>query len=638
MSTEITPSRKSRLPKSLPSVALDSGPVSWTLYLVDGSLLAIFLGLVFLLGVFPMKDTDFWWHLRTGDWIRTTGQVPTHDLYTFTVADHAWTDLHWMFQLAISWGYQHGGVVALNLAKCVITCAAVALLILCKRREWPLWAMLLAWIPALLVLSGRMYVRPETLTLLYLSGFLAVLCSWERAPLLAFLLPPIQLAWVNTQGLFVLGPIVLGFALLEAVLRPHAFSDSRKRWWKIVGVATVLTGLVCFVNPYGIRGALYPLELAGTMGNPLFSETIAELTPIPTFIKRNVGWSNLPLQLHIATMILGGLSFLIPMTWVLLQRASSSSAPSEPESKPGKTKEGKVKGDGKPRRKRLKGKHSLPEIAEEPAWRLSVFRLCLYVAFSVLSWQATRNSHQFAAVVGAITAWNFGAWGAAINAKRSQEGTRFPAVPRVAMFVALSLLLLLVGSGKFYAMTGEGRVIGLGEEPLWYPHDAVKFCGKLGMPERFLSFHDGYSALYDYHNGPDRKVFADARLEVIGPELYERYLNLKQRIATNDASWPRELDQLGRPAVLVGHADNSSLGAVLMANSHWRCVWFDAIAAVFVHDSFTGATETHTVDFAARHYRPDPAVEPKGIAALTASAKALWSVSYTHLDVYKRQA
>ena len=146
-----------------------------------------------------------------------------------------WIDLHWLFQVAISWVYEHGGVVALNLAKCVVTCVAVLLLVTARRRDWPVWVMLLAWLPALLVLGGRMYVRPETLTLLYLSIFLAVVTRWDRYPSLAAALAVVQVAWVNSQGLFVLGPIILVFALIDAALRRGAFAPERRRWWRIVG-------------------------------------------------------------------------------------------------------------------------------------------------------------------------------------------------------------------------------------------------------------------------------------------------------------------------------------------------------------------------------------------------------------------
>ena len=76
-------------PRSEPSVrgrrrepALPSGRPGAAV--IDGSLVLLFLALTFLLGVFPLKDADFYWHLRTGDLIRKTGQIPRVDFYTFT--------------------------------------------------------------------------------------------------------------------------------------------------------------------------------------------------------------------------------------------------------------------------------------------------------------------------------------------------------------------------------------------------------------------------------------------------------------------------------------------------------------------------------------------------------------------------
>src|SRR5262249_294741 len=151
---------------------------------------------------------------------------------------HRWIDLHWGFQVLLSWGYQHGGVVALNLAKSVITCAAVLLLLTARRRDWPAWLMLLVWLPALYILAGPMYVRPETLSLLYLATFLAILTRIDERPKLAFLLPIVQVCWVNTQGLFAFGPLVLALALLDAAMRPGAFSREKRPWWKLVLSAT----------------------------------------------------------------------------------------------------------------------------------------------------------------------------------------------------------------------------------------------------------------------------------------------------------------------------------------------------------------------------------------------------------------
>lgn len=591
----------------------------WVLRLVDWILIAAFLSLTFLLGVFPLKDTDFWFHLRTGDLIRETGRIPTTDLYTYKVPDAPWTDLHWVFQVGISWVYERGGFVALNLAKCAITCVAVFLLITARRREWPVWVMLLAWLPALLVLSGRMYVRPETLTLLYLSAFLAIVSRWDRWPALALALPLIQIAWVNSQGLFILGPIVLTFGLIDAACQPAAFSAQGRRKWRWLGSAAVLTGLACLVNPYFLRGALYPLELASTMRNPIFSDTIAELSPLPRFIQQT-RMRNLPLQLHIATIFLGALSFVIPIFWTALVRFDPPPSPAanhEPAA-------------ARPRRKKAKpAKARRPEATDSPApgWRLSPFRLLLFGAFTLLSWQATRNSHQFAAVVGAVTAWNFAEWAAAVRARRMRfepVRPRSGLVPRLATLTAIAVVFALVASGWFYAMTGEGRTVGLGAQPLWYAFDAVKFAGRPEMPPRFLGFHNGTAPLYEYFHGPSRKVFADARLEVIGPALYRQYLELEKQIVTTEpASWERALDAAERPVVLVDNEHNAEVGGALLAGRHWRCVWFDPVATVFVHDSHELIVRDHGVDFAARHYRDPRDQERATSAELIASTKAL---------------
>ncbi len=596
-------------------------------------MIVMFLVLTFLLGAFPLKDADIYWHLRTGDLIRQTLRVPQVDIFTFTREGVPWIDLHWIFQVSISWLYEHGGVVALNVAKCSVTCLAVLILLTARRPDWPLPVLVLAWLPALLLLGGRIYVRPETLTLFYLAVFLAVILRWDRFPRLAFLLPVVQVAWVNSQGLFVLGPILVTFALLDAALRFGVFAPERRRWWRTILVSSLATGLACLINPYGIKGALYPLELAGTMSNPIFSKHVAELTPIPVFIK-NVGLSNLPLQIHLFTMLLGGLSFLVPLSWRISVSLKQRGAPATNVASPEPTgSETEAAPRGKKRSRNPRGraaKAAAPLVREaSPAesWQLSPFRLLLFAAFSYLSLQATRNSHQFAAVVGTVTAWNFGEWAAAIRNRRQMqarvETARWAIPARTLAFAAVAVALLWVGSGLFFRMTGEGRTIALGEDALWFPHAAARFAGKAGMPTRFLSFHDAHAALFEYYHGPERKVYIDPRLEVAGADLYRRYMHLGEQIKKDQPGWEEQLAEMQRPVILNDHVYNSEVGATLLRSTHWRCVWFDAIAAVFVHDSVRSVPPADTVDFAARHFRPGPSNVTRDPAELAAFGKAI---------------
>ena len=325
MSTESPPELLEKLkqtPAQTRSTPIEKPPArsSWRVRLMDGGLIALFLTLTFLLGAFPLKDTDFYWHLRTGDWIRQTGWVPRTDLFTFSRVGVPWIDLHWIFQIGISWVYEHGGIVALTLAKCCVTCVAMLVLISARRREWPVWVIILAWLPALLVLGGRMYVRPETLTLLYLSLFLAILFRWDRHPLTG----PIFTRHSGRMG-------QLARALRaradrarssgsstppcdSAFLTPSAKSGGVRFWRRPCSPAQPARQSLLHH-----RSAL-PARAGRNDEQPDFLAEHRRVEADSRLHSRSGqrGLLNLPIQLHFATMILGALSFLVPLVWLIV--------------------------------------------------------------------------------------------------------------------------------------------------------------------------------------------------------------------------------------------------------------------------------------------------------------------------------
>ena len=230
----------------------------------------------------------------------------------------------------------------------------------------------------------------------------------------------------------------------------------------------------------------------------------------------------------------------------------------------------------------------------------------LFGVFSWLSWKATRNSHQFAAVVGALTAWNFGEWAAAVRNRHDRAKGQAPSGPavarRLATLAVLTVGCVLVGSGRYFSWVGEGRTVGLGEARLWFPHEATKFAGRPGMPERFVVYHNGLAGLFVYYNGPGQKLYADARLEVVGPELYARYQALGRMIGEGRPGWQARLASLGDPGLIVDLLQDGSHGiaAHLLADPGHACVWFDPMAAVFLPR--TGRLPVEPVDFRAMHF------------------------------------
>src|ERR1700730_15013147 len=131
------PAEKSERPgrQGAEAAELRSEPSLWAARARDGLLIVLFLILTFVLGSFPLKDADIYWHLRTGYLIRQTGKIPDKAIFTFPRADTPWIDLHWIFQVSISWLYEKGGVFALNVAKCAVTCLAMLILLTARKRQ-----------------------------------------------------------------------------------------------------------------------------------------------------------------------------------------------------------------------------------------------------------------------------------------------------------------------------------------------------------------------------------------------------------------------------------------------------------------------------------------------------------------------
>ena len=183
-------------------------------------ILVVELGaLAFLLGCYELFDPDIWWHLRSGQWILEQHRAPFLDIFTFSSSDLVWVDLHWGFQVALALAYALAGVAGMILMASAAGCAATLIAMTAREPVWPRWVAVLCWLPALALMAMRFDPRPEIFSLVYLACFLAVLFRVHRRPTLAWSLPLVQVLWVNTHGLFVLGPIVLGCYLVECAAR-----------------------------------------------------------------------------------------------------------------------------------------------------------------------------------------------------------------------------------------------------------------------------------------------------------------------------------------------------------------------------------------------------------------------------------
>lgn len=253
----MTEPSRGRLSRHLPTLWLGSG-----------------LALGFLLALFPLINTDIWWHLAAGRRIVEQAAFLYEDPFSISAAGRAWIDLHWLFQLAAYVVHAVGGIGALVWVKALLVGAGVLLLVLGaeqaagkSNRALLVAGTLIGIVPV----RHLILARPIIVTLLLLAGFFFVLervrAGGDRR--LLWLLPLLQIVWANCQGLHPLGPVVVACYLIAVVVGgllvrsgvqrfDEGFTAASVRLLPWVLVACIAAACV---SPYGFDAWRLPLRL-----------------------------------------------------------------------------------------------------------------------------------------------------------------------------------------------------------------------------------------------------------------------------------------------------------------------------------------------------------------------------------------
>src|SRR5437868_6237701 len=214
----------------------------------------------FVAGASPIADGDIYWHLAAGREMVQRATVLTSDPFSVSAAGRSWVDVHWLFQLAAYAVHSSGGLFGLVLAKCaLVACGAVVLLSAVEPRARQLFVVIL--LAALVSARQLLVLRPVIATMLFLAVDFLQLERFREDGRARHLVPLVfvQILWVNVQGLFALGPAVIGAYAVGALVSE---SRSREDLQALSWVLVACLGASC-VSPYGLHAlALPPVLLA----------------------------------------------------------------------------------------------------------------------------------------------------------------------------------------------------------------------------------------------------------------------------------------------------------------------------------------------------------------------------------------
>jgi hypothetical protein len=464
---------------------------------------------------------DLGFHLEAGNHVLGGNGWPSNDPFTFTVADHAYIDTSWGYQVMLALLERAFGPAGLVLFNAGLVLAAFVLLwataSLYRVRPLPLTLLLLL---AGLVAEPRFQVRPELWSHLLLALLLYLLHRHRaRGDLPLWTLVPLFLVWANSHSLFLLGWAVLACFVVGSFLQDRRL-DRNLLKWSAVAVAVTL------VNPYGWRAPLFALSLSTRMREAnVFARNIGEFqSPLSQVVSEQLQF-----------FLLSATSFFL---LVLLALAV------------------------------------LLPLARERRYTC----LLLTLIFLPLSLSMIRNTPLLALTCLPGMAWALSA------IPRGGWNPRWAALRRIGGRAAVALVVLgsvalslRVVSDAHYIGARRLDRFGLGWNHLALPLDFGAYADRVDLRGPGLNHLNFGGTLIWTRPDP---VFIDGRLEVMGEEFFEDYREaldspqgLEVCVARYGIRWvvfPYRL----RPDLLLG----------LSGDPRWRLAYVDHLAALFLRD------------------------------------------------------
>jgi hypothetical protein len=213
-----------------------------------------------------LKDPDIWWHLRNAEILLSTHHFIRADTFSFTVNGQPWIDPEWLAEIPYYLGMKLWGERGLFLVMLIAVELIIAgVLLLCYRRTGDAKAAFLAtWVA---VLFASINIGPRTILFGWLC-FIAemlILEAYRKGHDHLWWLAPLFVLWINLHGSWMIGLAFFALFIASGLVGGAWGSIEATRWTpqqlrKLAVVCGVSIAML-FINPYGWRLVVYPLDL-----------------------------------------------------------------------------------------------------------------------------------------------------------------------------------------------------------------------------------------------------------------------------------------------------------------------------------------------------------------------------------------
>lgn len=223
-------------------------------------------------------NQDLGRHIKLGEIILQTGEVPKTNLFSYTFPNFLFVNHHYFFEILVYLGQQTIGIQGLIILKVLIILLTVGLILSISKS--PYFLTLPLGFIFMHVFRERVEARPEIFSFLFTAlTYFSLERFQQDKKKFVFALPIIQLLWVNTHIYFPVGLILQGIYLIHFLFQKN-FSQFRT-----LLIILIISTIASLLNPNGLNGFLYPLTIFGNYGY-----TIAENQNL--FLLESIGFSD----------------------------------------------------------------------------------------------------------------------------------------------------------------------------------------------------------------------------------------------------------------------------------------------------------------------------------------------------------
>ena len=211
-----------------------------------------------------LVTADLGRHLKNGELFLQTWQPIKTNFYSYTEPNFPVINHHWASGALFFLIWKITGFSGLQLFFIALNLSAFLICFNIARKHIGVGLATLLALPIIPLLAERTEIRPEALSYLFAALFFWIVFSVRngaRSARFLWILPLIQIFWVNSHIFFFLGPAIIGAFLLESII-----AQSRRHNALTFLTALAGTAIAACINPFGIRGIVAPFTILKNYG------------------------------------------------------------------------------------------------------------------------------------------------------------------------------------------------------------------------------------------------------------------------------------------------------------------------------------------------------------------------------------